>query len=106
MRSAAPLAAFAMCAGETAKRVAVACPTPSCSKRDAQGLQAPSRPVEGYDASSRLRNAGVPDFYTERRIAVEIVDRDDRLSALVEGVLVTRARVTVLKYAHGRTDRG
>lgn len=71
------------------------------------------RAVEGYGASSRLRSAEVLDLSTDLPVVVEIVDADDRIDAaldrllaLVEGGLVTRESVTVLKYAHGRTDRG
>ena len=71
------------------------------------------RAVEGYGASSRLRSSDLLDLSTDLPLVVEIVDTEERINAalepllaMVDGGLVTRESVTVLKYAHARNDRG
>lgn len=71
------------------------------------------RGIEGYGASSRIKSVGVLDLSSDLPVVVEIVDGEDRIGAIlprlldmVDGGLVTRESVAVLKYTHPPERRG
>jgi uncharacterized protein len=73
------------------------------------------RGILGYGPTSRIRTARILDLSTDLPVIVEIVDREDKIDAVLPrlhdlfeaagcGGLITIEKVQIIKYTHGKGE--